>query len=63
VGGLCGVAVQVAQQPKPGAAPSRYLPSIARAAEELGLAPRLDWREAVARTLAWHRARNAEEHR
>jgi nucleoside-diphosphate-sugar epimerase len=36
------------------------VPSIARAEKELGLVPRIDWREAVDRTLAWHRAARAE---
>lgn len=55
VGRLCGVPVTVAGQPVPGARPARYIPCITRIREELALTPKLDWQEAVARTLAWHR--------
>jgi UDP-glucose 4-epimerase len=33
--------------------------SLRRAAELLGYAPRIDWREGLARTVAWYRARHA----
>lgn len=55
IGSLCRVPVTVAGRPGPGARPARYVPCIHRIKEDLGLVPRIDWREAVARTLAWHR--------
>ncbi|MCW8130857.1 MAG: NAD-dependent epimerase/dehydratase family protein [Planctomycetota bacterium] len=48
--------VRVAQAPTPGRAPERYVPSTARAREELGLAARISLDEAIRRTVAWHRA-------
>ena len=38
-----------------GAVPAQYVPSVARARSELGLAVRFGLSEAVGRTLAWHR--------
>jgi dTDP-glucose 4,6-dehydratase len=49
------VAVEIAKPPTPGAAPSRYVPSIARAKSELGLELKVSLEEAVRRTLAFHR--------
>lgn len=47
--------IQIAQQPKPGAAPLRYVPSIERAQTELGLALRIKLKEGIKRTLDWLR--------
>jgi dTDP-glucose 4,6-dehydratase len=47
--------VQMAQQPKPGAAPLRYVPSIERARSELGLECRINLKEGIGRTLDWLR--------
>lgn len=57
VGAIAGVPVEIARAPVPGAAPARYVPATRRAADELGLAPRVPLDEAIRRTLAWHRAR------
>jgi len=51
--------VQVKGTPVPGAKPSTYLPSIARARQELGLDVSVPIDDAIARTLAWHRSRQA----
>jgi dTDP-glucose 4,6-dehydratase len=47
--------IQIAQPPKPSAAPLRYVPSIERARAELGLAPRIRLNEGIMRTLDWLR--------
>jgi nucleoside-diphosphate-sugar epimerase len=47
------VAVNIAGSPKPGAALHRYVPSTARAREELGLAAEVPLREAIQRTHHW----------
>ena len=58
VAGHCGgCAVLVAQRPQPGAAVDRYVPSTARARAELGLVETVRFEEALARTVAWYRAR------
>jgi len=49
------VAVKVARQPQPGIPPARYVPSTRLAAGELGLKCLLPLREAIIRTIAWHR--------
>lgn len=46
--------VQVLGRPAPGRAGNRYVPSTARARDELGLANRVGLDEAIARTLQWH---------
>ena len=48
------LAVTVAKPPIPGAAPERYVPSVARAQAELGLQPTISLTESLTRTLAWH---------
>lgn len=53
------VGVQVDGVPVPGASPDRYVPSVRRLAEELGVAPVTSLREGVERTLRWHRSRGA----
>ncbi len=57
VGAIAGVSVEVAQVARPGAPISRYVPATRRAADELGLRPRVDLDEAIRRTLRWHRLR------
>jgi nucleoside-diphosphate-sugar epimerase len=51
-----GVTVDVRGTPTPGAPPSRYVPSVSRARDELGLREGLPLAEAVERTMAWLRA-------
>jgi dTDP-glucose 4,6-dehydratase len=45
--------IRIAQQPQPGAAPLRYVPSIERARAELGLEPRITLNEGIMRTFDW----------
>jgi nucleoside-diphosphate-sugar epimerase len=45
--------VHIAKSLQPGAAPSRYVPSIDKARSELGLEIRIKLKDAVARTLSW----------
>lgn len=52
------VEVIITQQPDPAKPPLRYVPSIDRARSELGLAPRIDLREAIRRTAEWNRPLN-----
>lgn len=47
--------IQIAQQPKPGASPLRYVPSIERARTELGLECHIKLKEGIRRTLDWLR--------
>ena len=51
------VAVNVAVAPKPGAAVHRYVPSTARAHQELGLAAEVPLRDAIQRTHNWFSGR------
>lgn len=46
--------------PDPEKKPERYIPSTARAREELGLDERTDWRTALRKTYDWHRALRAD---
>ena len=48
--------VVIARAPTPGQAADRYVPSVARAREELGLDVWIGLDEALRRTLEWHRA-------
>ncbi|MGI4815432.1 MAG: NAD-dependent epimerase/dehydratase family protein [Janthinobacterium lividum] len=48
-------AVTIRDTPVPGAIPSAYLPSLARAEKDLGLRVAIPMEEAILRTLAWHR--------
>jgi hypothetical protein len=43
------------QKAVPGTAPARYVPSVARAAEMLGLRELTALDESIRRTAAWHR--------
>jgi nucleoside-diphosphate-sugar epimerase len=45
--------IQIAQQPKPGAAPLRYVPLIERARAELGLEPWIKLKEGIVRMWDW----------
>jgi dTDP-glucose 4,6-dehydratase len=45
--------VKVLGAPVPGTLPFRYIPSVERAASELGLHPRYSLEEAIRRTWAW----------
>lgn len=49
-----GTVIRVAGQPIPGAPPLRYVPSIDRAKQVLGLEQTVDLREAIRRTAAWY---------
>ncbi len=49
-----GTAVTVAHQPAPGAGPARYVPSIDRAANLLGLHPSIGLAESIRRTALWY---------
>jgi nucleoside-diphosphate-sugar epimerase len=46
--------IHVAGTPDPGAAPLRYVPSVDRARDLLGLAPTVSLEESIRRTAAWH---------
>ncbi len=49
-----GAAIQIGKQPVPGAAVSRYVPSVARAERELGLRQTVSLHETIRRTAAWY---------
>jgi dTDP-glucose 4,6-dehydratase len=53
-----GTEIRVAKQAVPGAAPARYVPSVARAEALLGLRETVGLEEQIRRTAAWHRARH-----
>lgn len=50
-----GTFISVAQQASPGAAPSRYVPSVERARELLGLTQTVDLQQIIRRTADWYR--------
>jgi dTDP-glucose 4,6-dehydratase len=56
----CGVPLNIAGIPQPGALPARYVPDI-RKAGELGLKPMLTLEESLRLTLSWHRRRMKTE--
>ena len=47
--------ILVQKKAKAGVLPARYVPSVARVRQELGLTPRYVLSDAIRRTLAWHR--------
>lgn len=47
--------ILVQEQAKAGILPARYVPSVARVRQELGLTPRCSLSDAIRRTIAWHR--------
>jgi dTDP-glucose 4,6-dehydratase len=51
-----GSEISVARRPVAGAPPARYVPSVERAQELLGLRPTVDLAEAIRRTAAWYAA-------
>jgi dTDP-glucose 4,6-dehydratase len=52
-----------ARTPTPGATPPRYVPSTARAQQELGLHPSVSLDHAIAKTTAWHHLRQVATER
>jgi dTDP-glucose 4,6-dehydratase len=57
VGGLFGVPVDIRGTAPAGVPPHRYVPSVRRAHEELGLAQTISLQDALLRTARWHRSR------
>jgi len=53
------VRIEIAAKPVAGAIPSRYVPSVDRARDELGLAPIISLKEGVRRSYAWARESGA----
>ncbi len=51
-----GIPIHVALQSAPGAATARYVPSVNRARELLGLAQTVDLQQIIRRTADWHRS-------
>ena len=47
-------AIHVAGQPSPDAVPSRYVPSVDRAKQLLGLEETVNLQESIRRTAAWY---------
>jgi dTDP-glucose 4,6-dehydratase len=47
--------ILVQEQAKAGVLPARYVPSVTRVRQELGLIPRCSLSDGIRRTLAWHR--------
>lgn len=58
--GAPGVRIEIAQSPKLGMPPARYVPSVDRAREELGLEVKVGLDEATRRMFEWHRARETQ---
>lgn len=54
-------AFRIKGTPVPGAKPSAYLPSLERARIDLGLEAGVPLEDAIARTIAWHRARSGNK--
>jgi dTDP-glucose 4,6-dehydratase len=53
-----GASIETAQRPVTGAAPSRYVPCVDRAASELGLGDHVSLENGIMRTFEWHRMRD-----
>lgn len=53
--------IQVALEPTPGAPVQRYVPSVERARELLGLRETVGLEDAIRRTAAWHRGQKVEK--
>jgi dTDP-glucose 4,6-dehydratase len=51
-----GIPIEIAQKPVPGAPAMRYVPSVARAEQELGLRPVTTLAEGVRRMYEWAKA-------
>jgi dTDP-glucose 4,6-dehydratase len=49
-----GIPIQVAQSPTPGAPATRYVPSVERAKNELGLQPLIPLEEQIRRMYEWN---------
>jgi dTDP-glucose 4,6-dehydratase len=47
--------ILVQEEAKAGVLPARYVPSVTRVRQELGLTPRCSLSDAIRRTIAWHR--------
>jgi nucleoside-diphosphate-sugar epimerase len=56
-----GVEVDIARRPDPAKPAERYVPSVSRAANELGLGQTIDMETAITRTVAWHRREAASD--
>ena len=54
VNGISSIAVQVKEKAIPGKAAERYVPSIRRATDELGLHVQVDLAEGIRRTASWY---------
>jgi dTDP-glucose 4,6-dehydratase len=53
------IAIEQAKTPVPNVPPSRYVPDVSRAREELGLSALVNLEDAIGRTAAFHRHANA----
>ena len=54
--GAPGTSIEIARSPTPGGPGARYVPSVDRAREELGLRPEVSLDEAIRRMFDWYRA-------
>lgn len=50
-----GMGVHLAEEPRPGAAPDRYVPDVSNIRRDLGLPDPVPLDDAIARTASWHR--------
>lgn len=55
VGEIASLPIQIQQAPDPGRPASRYVPAILRIPASFGLRPSIPLKEAIVRTLRWHR--------
>jgi dTDP-glucose 4,6-dehydratase len=63
IAAIFGAEVRINREPVPGLPASRYVPSIRRARDELGLQIRLGLDDAIARTVNWLRQGNESDER